>query len=445
MSDIIPIHSGIKEMTRIEKILEDMTSEYRSDNRPWVIGYSGGKDSTMVVQLTYEMLSRLSPKEQNKRIHILSTNTMVESPAIIQRLKNTCLLLEKEALSNGYPVEIKLLRPEITDTFWVNVIGRGYPAPNKWFRWCTDRLKIKPMNKHILDNIKRNGEVLILLGTRKSESKTRAESMEKHEIENFYLRKHGSIKGAFVYSPIEDLTEDEVWTYLLDKNSKWKSSNEELYRLYKGEETEINFMMDDRSASSGHSRFGCWTCTVVDKDKALQSLIDEGHKEYLPLLKFRNKLKTMRDDPDCREKYRRNQRLDKFYDQYYGKVQDLDSSGHMILGPFTLKTRHDLYDELLSIQNELKKTDSSAELITSEEIMAIKMAWIYDGDDPGLVQKIYEGEIDISDPEEKLIDCLLLVERDLSDVSRRVGIYGKLESVISEYSMNKIVSEKNDN
>ena len=269
--------------------------------------------------------------------------------------------------------------------------------------------------------------------------------MEKHEIEDFYLRKHGSIKGAFVYSPIEDLTEDDVWTYLLDKNSEWKSSNEELYRLYRGEDTEINFMMDDKSASSGHSRFGCWTCTVVDKDKALQSLIDEGHDEYRPLLDFRNKLKIMRDNPECREKYRRNQRLNKFYDQYHGKVQDLDSSGYMVLGPFTLKTRHYLYDKLLSIQSELRKTDPDAELITNEEIMAIKMAWVYDGDDPGSVQKIREGEINTSSPEEKLIDSLLLVERDLSDVSRRIGIYGKLESVISEYSMNKIVSEKNDN
>ena len=433
------------EMSHIEKILENMASEYKSNNRPWVIGYSGGKDSTMVVQLTYEMLSRLNPEERDKKIHVLSTNTMVESPAIIKRLKNTCRLLEKRALDDKYPIEIKLLKPEITDTFWVNVIGRGYPAPNKWFRWCTDRLKIKPMNKHILDNIKRNGEVLILLGTRKSESKTRAESMEKHEIENFYLRKHGSIKGAFVYSPIEDLTEDDVWTYLLDKNSEWKSPNEELYRLYRGEDAEINFMMDDKSVSSGHSRFGCWTCTVVDKDKALQSLIDEGHDEYHPLLDFRNELKIMRDNPECREKYRRNQRLDKFYDQYHGKVQDLDSSGYMVLGPFTLKTRHYLYDKLLSIQSELRKTDPDAELITNEEIMAIKMAWIYDGDDPGSVQKIREGEINTSSPEEKLIDSLLLVERDLSDVSRRVGIYGKLESVISEYSMNKIVSDKNDN
>ena len=149
------------EMTHIEKILENMASEYKSNNRPWVIGYSGGKDSTMVVQLTYEMLSRLNPEERDKKIHVLSTNTMVESPAIIKRLKNTCHLLEKRALDNKYPIEIKLLKPEITDTFWVNVIGRGYPAPNKWFRWCTDRLKIKPMNKHILDNINRKVRLVL--------------------------------------------------------------------------------------------------------------------------------------------------------------------------------------------------------------------------------------------------------------------------------------------
>ena len=317
-----------------------MKSEYTSNDRPWIIGFSGGKDSTMIVQLVFDMLSELSPECRKKKIHILSTNTMVESPPVIKRLKEMCQIIEKIATDKNYPVEVKLLRPDISDTFWVNVIGRGYPAPNRWFRWCTSRLKIDPMNKYILNNVKINGEVCVLLGTRKSESKARAESMIKHEISDFHLRKHGTIKGAFIYAPIEDLSEDDVWNYLLSESSEWSESNLELYHLYKGEDTEINFMMDGKSESSGHSRFGCWTCTVVEEDKALQSLINEGHNEYIPLLNFRNKLKEMRNNEDCREKHRRNQRMDKFYDRYYNKSQKHDSNGHPILGPFTLEVRH---------------------------------------------------------------------------------------------------------
>ncbi|MGI6472561.1 MAG: DNA phosphorothioation system sulfurtransferase DndC [Candidatus Methanomethylophilaceae archaeon] len=428
----------------IDIILEEMRLEYISNDRPWIVGFSGGKDSTMIVQLVFEMLSRLNPEHRNKKIFILSTNTMVESPPVIKRLKKMCLDIENMATSKNYPVEIKLLRPNISDTFWVNVIGRGYPAPNRWFRWCTSRLKIDPMNKYILNNVRINGEVCILLGTRKSESKARAESMTKHEISGFHLRKHNSISGAFIYAPIEDLTEDEVWNFLLRKNTGWYESNIELYHLYKGENSEIDFMIDGDSASSGHSRFGCWTCTVVEVDKALQSLINEGHEEYLPLLEFRNSLKMMRDNPDCREKHRRNQRLDKFYDQYYNKTQELDSNGFMVLGPFTLKTRHYLLKKLLEIQDGLRETEPDIELISDDEITLIKMAWVYDGDTSD-AYALGDGFTHGNTPEERLLDNLLAVEKDFSTISRRVGVYKKLEQVISEFSMNKMVEDKNDN
>lgn len=425
----------------VDVILKEMRLEYVSNDRPWIVGFSGGKDSTMIVQLVFEMIAKLDPEHRNKKIYILSTNTMVESPPVIKRLKDNCRVIEKRAIDKNYPIEVKLLRPDTSDTFWVNVIGRGYPTPNKWFRWCTSRLKIDPMNKYILDNIRLNGEVCVLLGTRKSESKARAESMSKHEINGFHLRKHGSIKGAFIYAPIEDLTEDRVWDYLLQKNSEWHESNSELYQLYKGEGSEIDFMIDGKSASSGHSRFGCWTCTVVEEDKALQSLIDEGYDEYTPLLEFRNQLKEMRDDPDCREKYRRNQRLDKFYDQYHDKSQELDPRGFMVLGPFTLESRHFILKRLLEIQKDLRKLDPDVELITVDELNLIKMAWIYDGDDSDAVSMIDDSTYG-NTPEERLLDNLLMVEKDFSTVSRRVGIYKKLEQVISEYSMNKMVSER---
>lgn len=426
-----------------KEIIEDMKKEYLSSSRPWIIGYSGGKDSTCVIQLVYDMLLSLTPKQRTKTIHVLSTNTMVESPAIVIRLKNICNTIQKSANKDNLPIDVKLLRPEITDTFWVNVIGRGYPSPNKWFRWCTSRLKIQPMNEYILTNVKRNGEVLILLGARKSESASRAQTMGKHEINNFKLRKHGSIKGAFVYTPIEDMEEDEVWDYLLKNKSAWGDDNKDLYRLYKGENAEASFIIDGKSPPSGHSRFGCWTCTVVEKDKALQCLIDEGHPEYLPLLNFRNKLKRIRDDPEYREKYRKNQRLDKLYDEFYAiKTLGEERTGLEALGPFTMKTRHDLLLELLEIQEELRKIVPESELITPEEITAIELAWIYDGDDVGsvenLLRKIPSKKTEIDD----VVDRLLMVEKDMSDVSRRIGVYSKLEKAVYEYTMNTMVKKE---
>ncbi|MDD7450993.1 MAG: phosphoadenosine phosphosulfate reductase family protein, partial [Treponema sp.] len=182
-------------------VIEDIREEYLNSTRPWIVGFSSGKDSTCLVQMVYQMLKTLDPSQRTKVVHILSTNTMVESPAVAIRIKKQCDMLQKAADRDGLPIDVQLLRPKITDTFWVNLIGRGYPSPNKWFRWCTSRLKIQPMDEYVLTNVKRNGEVLILLGTRKAESASRAKSMEKHEINDFKLRKHGSIKGAFVYAP----------------------------------------------------------------------------------------------------------------------------------------------------------------------------------------------------------------------------------------------------
>ncbi len=373
-------------------IVDDLRDEYLNYNRPWIIGFSSGKDSTCLLQMVYEMLLTLKPEERTHTIHVLSTNTMVESPSVAIRMKKLCEKIQCAADRDNIPLDVQLLRPKITDTFWVNLIGRGYPSPNKWFRWCTSRLKIKPMDEYILSNVKRNGEVLVLLGTRKAESSNRAKSLEKHQLVDTKMRKHGSIKGAFVYAPLENMTDQNVWNYLLDNNPGWGGTNEELYKLYAGETAEISFIMDGRTPPSGTSRFGCWTCTVVDKDKAIQCLIDEGHTEYIPLREFRNKLKAIRDNPDYREKYRKNQRLNKLYEEFYA-VKTLGESdyGNETLGPFKMKVRHELLVELLSIQEKLKETVPEAELITPEEITAIKLAWIYDGDDQSSIDELLGG------------------------------------------------------
>jgi DNA sulfur modification protein DndC len=428
-------------MAEIAEIIANMRKEYLENSRPWIIGFSGGKDSTCLLQLVFEMLKSIPDSTRKKRIYVLSTETMVESPAIVSRQRHVCELIQEAVDRDCLPIEVKILRPEITDTFWVNLIGRGYPSPNKWFRWCTDRLKIKPMNDYVHRNIKRNGEVIVLLGARKSESSSRSQTMGKHEIENFWLRRHGSIPGAFVYTPIQDMEEDEVWEYLLSHTSPWNDDNRALWKLYRGENTDVPFIISKDAPPSGHSRFGCWTCTVVEKDKALLSLISDGHDEYKPLLDFRDKLKRIRDDPNCREKFRKNQRLEKFYMQYINDSTPTEprnsSEGYETLGPFTLKTRHSLLIELLEIQKNLRSVEPNTELITPEEIKAIELAWIYDGDNIDSIEALLCETINLGeDTIEKLIDRLLVVERDMSDLSRRIGVYKKLEQVIYEFAMN---------
>ena len=78
-----------------------------------------------------------------------------------------CQRNNREAKTQGMPFEAHKVVPELKDTFWVNLLGRGYPAPSTKFRWCTDRMKIQPANKFILDRVTEFGEVVMVLGARR--------------------------------------------------------------------------------------------------------------------------------------------------------------------------------------------------------------------------------------------------------------------------------------
>ena len=151
----------------IEELLDEIKYVYQSDRRPWVIGYSGGKDSTTVVELVYKMLLTLPKKERNKNVYIVSSDTLIENPLIKIYLSKMNKLIGTAADNDDLPIISAMVTPSADNSFWANVIGRGFPTPrmNGTFRWCTDRLKINPSADYIRDVIKKEGEeVVVLLG-----------------------------------------------------------------------------------------------------------------------------------------------------------------------------------------------------------------------------------------------------------------------------------------
>jgi len=235
------------------------------------------------------------------------------------------------------------------------LIGKGYPAPNRWFRWCTERMKISPTNDYILDTVSRHGRAIIILGTRKDESSNRAKSMRQYEIPGVRLRKH-SLPNAYVFAPIADITNEEVWRYLMDWPNPWGSDNNELVKLYYSafDLMECPLVIDKTTPSCGNSRFGCWVCTVVDKDKSMMGMIMNGEKWMKPLLEFRDWLVDARNDESKRMGIRRN--------------------GQDGLGPFDIKTRKEILERVLEIENEV-----GYDFITLPELTAIQLQWHYDG------------------------------------------------------------------
>ena len=352
----------------LEELLEEIKYVYQSDKRPWVIGYSGGKDSTTVVELVYKMLLELRSEERFKNVYIVSSDTLIENPLIKIYLSRMNEALGKSAERDGLPINSVMVTPPANNSFWANVIGRGYPTPrmNGTFRWCTDKLKINPSADYIREVIKQESEeVVVLLGVRKAESIARKRRIEGRELSTRLLNRHETIQEAYVYNPIVELTTDDVWDVLLRLDggkTPWGTDNSELVSLYadadSGECPFAGIQAGGQTQSCGNSRFGCWVCTVVKEDKSLNGFIKSGHRELIPLAEFRKWLMSIRDNPDYREKHKRNGTIYK------------DKDGNIGYGPFTWEARRRILSELIKTQKKM-----NYELITIEELKAIDEIW----------------------------------------------------------------------
>lgn len=352
----------------LEELIDEIKYVYQSDKRPWVIGYSGGKDSTTVVELVYKMLMALPEEERKKRVYIVSSDTLIENPIIKIYLSKMNALLGESAKRDHLPIISTMVTPPADNSFWANVIGRGFPTPrmNGTFRWCTDRLKIHPSADYIRDVIKKEGEeVVVLLGVRKAESEARRRRIEGRELANRLMNRHETIQDAYVYNPIVELTTEDVWDVLLKLDggkTPWGSNNNELVDLYSdadsGECPFAGMHAGGQTQSCGNSRFGCWVCTVVKDDKSLNGFIKSGHRELIPLAEFRTWIMSIRDKDEYREKKRRN-----------GTVYET-KSGEMGYGPFTWEARKLILRKLIETQQKM-----GYELITVEELKAIDEIW----------------------------------------------------------------------
>ena len=357
-----------------EDIIQEMIMVYRHDNRPWLIGYSGGKDSTLLVSLVFQAVSRLLPGERTKKIYIITSDTMVENPIVKDYMHSSSKKINDESVEQELNIEARVIYPEFNQTLWSRVIGLGYPTPEPpGFRWCTERLKINPMNAFVRERIKESDEIIILLGVRKAESNARSRSISEKEIEGYLLNPHNNIANAYVYNPLTEIKNETVWEYLLkgDGLSPWKMSMKALFALYQGEslgeEQSVLGEIDEKKIPiTGNSRFGCWCCTLVKEDKSLKNFIEkrvDGWEQLKELRNFRNWLVSIRQDQEYRDTKRRN-----------GTVYQ-KRNGEIGFGPFTLPARQEILRGLLELE---VKTD--LELITIEELREIDKMWDNDGD-----------------------------------------------------------------
>ena len=374
-------------------VIETIKELYLEDMIPWICGYSGGKDSTAIVQLVWQALSELPQEDLKKTVHIISTDTLVESP-VIALWATESLNKMKAAVNSGekkLPIVPHRLTPEVRNTFWVNLIGRGYPYPRKNFRWCTDRLKIDPSNRFIKSVLDAESEAILVLGTRKAESSSRKSVMEDYEKKRYreHLSPNGSFPNSYVFTPIENWTNDNVWQYLVQVPNPWGHSNKDLLAMYSGASAdgECPLVIDTSTPSCGNSRFGCWVCTMVDEDKSMAAMIqnDEEKAWMLPMLEFRNDIAgDWEKDHKRRDFRKRDGRL-----QWYGRG--------LVHGPYTKSTREHFLRRLLKVEKLVHEIGpeeiQDVPLITMDELRMIRQIWLddfHEFDDS--LPRIYEEE-----------------------------------------------------
>lgn len=353
---------------RWRDIVRGIRDEYLDPTHrfPWVIGFSGGKDSTVVAHGVFEALLSVPPSQRTREVHLVSNDTMVESPVVIAHLDVVTKRIQEAAENLSLPITVARTRPDPDKTFWVLLIGKGYPSPNLTMRWCTDRLKIQPTSGYIKRNISQYGAAIVVLGVRRDESQSRQRSIDKRQNDRgSNLTPHGDLTGAFIYRPIVDLTTDDVWEILGSHHAPWGGNHQDLFQLYReaegGECPVVLSQTEAPGCGTKSSRFGCWTCTVVEKDKSLQGFIDSGSHHFKPLVEFRDWLKSIRNKPEMRQAYRRNGRL------------AFDATGKHIPGPFTVQARKLILENLLRAQDEF-----GGKLITDEELDLIYQCWTTD-------------------------------------------------------------------
>ncbi|OCH02109.1 DNA phosphorothioation system sulfurtransferase DndC [Aliivibrio fischeri] len=469
---------------KLSHYVADVQRVYCADNRPWVIGYSGGKDSSAIMSLVYLALLGLKEEDRTKQVFVVTSDTLVETPVVVNHINDSLTAIQTGAKRDGLPITCHKVVPEDDQTFWSSLLGKGYPAPTRSFRWCTERMKINPVSDFIKSKVSQFDEVIVVLGSRSQESASRAQVIAKHKIDGSRLARHTTLANAFIFTPIDTWGVDDVWKILrlchlvtketpygtkniwsndydLEWENPWGGKNLTLWNLYKDSsgQGECPMVIDETTPSCGNSRFGCWTCTVVTRDRAMESLIQNGEEWMAPLLEFRNKL-AMTTDPANKEEYRNHKRrTGKVSYQYAKEGEDIASERKHVPGPYWLKYRRQWLRELLELDKKFKAEGREIELITVPELHAIRQEWIHDPNEPDwddslptLFKDVYGYDLDWVyddnasfgkddaqlihelcdnfDVEPEMIMKLIELEVSMEGLSRRSGISNKIASLL---------------
>ncbi len=315
--------------TEHERRVDQICDLIRDIQTPISIGFSGGKDSSAVVKLLWSCALQL--RSECPPLKVVYCDTEVENPIIDAHVKSTLGKIQSEAQQAGINLQCKVIKPSTHQAFFVRIIGRGYPTPTNSFRWCTKDIRIRPFQAYLKSS---NTPPLVAIGTRFGESAQRDRSLRKHSEENaasaFIQRQREGSKETQLLTPIIDYDTADVWDLLCEFDGPKSIDVTALSKLYKDGSGECPAIRDFKDKPCSKARFGCWTCTVVRRDRSAEHMIESGYEELRPYFELRSWLSEFRNDPKNRCTSRRN--------------------GRVGPGPFTVAARHEILERVLNLE-----------------------------------------------------------------------------------------------
>ncbi|GAB6463071.1 hypothetical protein bcgnr5390_65280 [Bacillus luti] len=400
------------------EIKEEMKKVYLSRDCCFV-GYSGGKDSSAMLTLLWDAIAELPLEDRTKPIHILTSEVGVETPAMTAYISRTLKKIQKSADKQNLPFIVHSVRPLMKDSYWYKLLGRGVlpPTGNSRLRWCTDSLKVKPMQrkmKDILINSQTKNVVdcfeeydgILALAVRNEESARRRHSIQKYAVSNDSLfSRHNDMKNILCFNPVKFLTGDEVWMLLLDRGVLPFGVDVEEMSIQYGQAMfecgiKTGGKQQGNACGAANSRSGCWTCLMMNgEDKMLTQLISEGYTDYAYLQSWKSFLRSIRNDIRYRNVMNRRslqtllrnenkEDSDLFSIQNHAEYDyimfDRTEKGDYAPGGLTVEGRRMLLEYLLFTQQKMNTS-----LISEEEIEAVLQAW-YETD--GI--RVYRDELE---------------------------------------------------
>lgn len=349
-----------------------------TDKRDWAVAFSGGKDSTAVMGLVVSVIESLPKEKRTRKIHGVMSDTIIENPLVQAHMTKQARLINNYCEKQDLPISVTQVHRELKESYFVKVLGLGYPLPlnNGRGRWCTHRLKIQPQDRHL----KEINPSYILTGVRKSESTSRANSIEKWSISEF-IGNHVSLKDRNTFNPIVNWAVQDVWKYLEMEGLSWGSTLS-VRTIYKDATGECGFTnpeeVDKKAVEVCGARHGCWLCPVILKDKSTEKM-SEKHEWLEPLTEWRMlQLKTYGAYNHSRKAYKEiNEKIKATTKAGYNRKGTKMNVGQ---GTLTLNTRKYLMDELLATEKLVNRLRGYLNLepitlISDEEIEMIKELW----------------------------------------------------------------------